>query len=285
MKNIFISISCIALIVITGFYIYLNTQYIYEEQVKQEKDLYTAKEIPVTYPSPDTSEALALPKKEEVRKVVSTGCPVPKKEYEDETYLDVGQEVPLKEKYYIPSDLIKLNKDITKYKESSICLKQETADALEDLIEGAKKDSHILLVSSGFRSFTTQDNILKEEIKNLGEKHASVAVAKPGYSEHQLGVAVDLTSASISYESASGKFADTSEAEWLEEHASEYGFIQSYPTGKEKITGYMYEPWHYRYVGFENAKAIIKNGQTVNEFLKEKKELEKVKSPANLQGF
>ena len=81
---------------------------------------------------------------------------------------------------------------------------------------------------------------------------------------------MDLTSKSIAYASAAMKFGDTKDSKWLEEHASEYGFIQSYPKGKEAITGYMYEPWHYRYVGVEDAKEIIKNNQTINEYLKEK---------------
>ena len=217
-------------------------------------------------------EATPEPKKEEAKKVTTTGCPKPKKEYKDETYLDVGQDVGVSEKYYTPSDLVKLEKSMTKYKDYATCLKKDASLALGEMIKDAEKDGHTIIASSGFRSYTTQTNILKEEIKKLGAEKASLAVAKPGYSEHQLGVAVDLTSESVAYTSAAGKFEGTPEDKWLEEHASEYGFIQSYPKGKESRTGYMYEPWHYRYVGIENAKEIIKNKQTINEFLKDLKE-------------
>lgn len=123
-----------------------------------------------------------------------------------------------------------------------------------------------ILVSSAFRTFDTQKIILAREKKDKNP-NADIAVAKPGYSEHQLGVAVDLTSTSINKKSAASVFGDTAEALWLQQHAYEYGFIESYPEGKELITGYMYEPWHYRYVGIDNAYLIHENGQTITEYL------------------
>ena len=149
----------------------------------------------------------------------------------------------------------------------SICLKKDVGDAIVQLINDAEKDGYMMKVSSGFRSYTTQKSILESNIKN-GNKNATIAIAKPGYSEHQLGVAVDLTGSSIQNISATIKFQDSIEDAWLEKNASNYGFIESYPEDKETITGYMYEAWHYRYVGINNAKEIIKNNQTVNEFLK-----------------
>jgi poly-gamma-glutamate synthesis protein (capsule biosynthesis protein) len=196
-------------------------------------------------------------------------CPKPKKEYEDQTYLDVGQKVGLPDTSYMPSDLVKLDSSITK---STICLKQEAARALVNLITGAKKDGHTLIVSSGFRSYTDQKIIFTNNIKS-NNANDSVSVAKPGHSEHQLGVAVDLTSPSVGNASAASAFGGTPESAWLQLHAHEYGFVQSYPKDKEDVTGYMYEPWHYRYVDIENAKEIFKSSQTVNEFLKEKGEV------------
>ncbi|MEK7105779.1 MAG: M15 family metallopeptidase, partial [Patescibacteria group bacterium] len=105
-----------------------------------------------------------------------------------------------------------------------------------------------------------------------GNKNATKLIAKPGHSEHQLGIAVDFTSPSIGNVSATGKFGDTLESKWLEENASKYGFILSYPKGKEEITGYLYEPWHYRYVGIEHAIEIANSGKTGNEYFKEIKE-------------
>lgn len=202
----------------------------------------------------------------------SAGCPKPKKDYEDETYLNVDQKVSLLDKNYIPNDLVKFDRDLSKYPD--LCIKNEAAQALKSLILDAKKDGHTIVMSSGFRSYSTQVSILAASIKS-GNKNANLSIAKPGYSEHQLGVAVDLTSKSIAYESATSKFKDTPESKWLEEHAHEYGFIQSYPEGKEDITGYIYESWHYRYVGIENAEEILKTGETINQFFKRKIDEEK----------
>jgi gamma-polyglutamate biosynthesis protein CapA len=196
----------------------------------------------------------------------SFSCPKPKKEYEDEDYLDLGQSVNLPDTSYIPSNLEKLPKNIST---SNICLKKEAKDALEDMLEDAKKAGYIITASSGFRDYDTQKIILDNNLKTK-KTDVSNSVAKPGSSEHQLGMAVDLTSKSIAYASASGKFENTDESKWLETHAYEYGFIQSYPKDKEDITGYMYEPWHYRYVGVENALEIINTGKTINQFLKDK---------------
>lgn len=200
--------------------------------------------------------------REEAEKV--RACPKPDKEYDDYTYLDVGQEVSIPEKTYIPKDLVLLDKGITTI---PICLKKEAADALTTMIAAAKKDGYTIKVSSGFRSYSTQKGILARNIEE-GNKNATIAVAKAGYSEHQLGTAVDFTGSSINNASATTKFKDTPEDTWLEENASLYGFVQSYPENKIDITGYMYEAWHYRYVGIDYAKEILNNNQTINEFLK-----------------
>lgn len=216
-------------------------------------------------PAKDTNS-----KKNEGTKNKKTDCPLPKKEYPDYTYLDVGQTVAIPDKTYIPSDLVLLDKSITT---TTNCLKKDAAQAITELISAAKKDNYDIKVSSGFRSYSTQKIILENNIKN-GNKNATRLIAKPGYSEHQLGVAVDLTGASIKNISAAAKFKNSVEDRWLEIHAREYGFVESYPEDKEDITGYMNEDWHYRYVGIDNAKEIIENKQTINEFLKTRKEAE-----------
>ncbi len=193
-------------------------------------------------------------------------CPKPEKEYEDYSYLDVGQDIPIPDKTYIPYDLVLLDKDLTT---TPNCLKKEASDSIREMIKKAKEDGYDIKVTSGFRSYATQKTILENSIKSRN-KNAHRLIAKPGYSEHQLGVAVDLTGSSIKNVSATILFKDSVEDKWLEKHASEYGFVESYPENKEDVTGYMNEDWHYRYVGIENAKEIIKNGQTINEFLKEK---------------
>lgn len=209
-------------------------------------------------------------KKEEIEsKKKKNDCPEPKKEYEDQTYKNVGQDIGLSDKSYIPSDLVELPKEISKYE--NLCVKEEARDALILMIDEAKKEKLFIKVSSGFRDYSTQKSILETNIKS-GNKNATKLVAKPGYSEHQLGVAVDLTSPSIENISATSKFGKTKESAWLKENAYKYGFIESYPEGKEGTTGYLYEPWHYRYVGIDNALLIHESGKTINEFFSEEQE-------------
>lgn len=277
MHNKFILIAIILITSIIGFssgFVITNTLVIHRSSVLAAKAYKqtTLEEVKVIEAQPvQTTPAIGKDeeKKEETQKPLEKkviSCPKPKKEYTDETYLDVGQDVSLEDTSYIPSDLVELGKDISK---TSVCIKSEAANALKEMFAAAKKDGYSIIVSSGFRDYYTQKSIVDRETKN-GNKNVLIAVAKPGYSEHQLGVAVDLTSKSVAYASAAMKFGDTLDSVWLEEHASEYGFIQSYPRGKESVTGYMYEPWHYRYVGIDNAKEIIKNSQTINEYLKDK---------------
>ena len=196
--------------------------------------------------------------------LASSSCSKPKKEYDDMSLLAIGQDIELPDTTYIPKDLREINSEYST--KDDICLTKEARDSFEIMAKKAKIDGYIIKTSSGFRSYGIQKYLLETAIKN-GNENANIAIAKEGHSEHQLGNTVDITGKSIDYIGASSNFDQTDESKWLENHASDYGFIQSYPLGKEKITGYMYEPWHYRYVGIDNAKEIIKSGQTINEFL------------------
>ncbi len=218
----------------------------------------TEQQTPLPVETPDTTQT-------PTPKPAKNPCPQPTKKYPDYSYLNVGQEVAIPDKTYIPSDLTLLDKSVST---SNICLKKVAADAVTTMIKDAKKEEYNIKVSSGFRSYNTQEGILSRDIAS-GNPNATKLVAKPGYSEHQLGMAVDLTSSSIQYASAATKFENTKESDWLEDHAADYGFIESYPEDKEDITGYLHEAWHYRYVGIDNAAQIIKNGQTTNQFLKD----------------
>ena len=94
---------------------------------------------------------------------------------------------------------------------------------------------------------------------------AATVVAIPGTSEHNLGLAVDICA--LDYQILDDAQADTPEQQWLMEHCWEYGFILRYPAEKQDITGIIYEPWHYRYVGRDHAQAIRQSGQCLEEFL------------------
>jgi len=204
-----------------------------------------------------------IKKKDEISSV--SVCPKPKKEYEDMSLLNIGQTTSLPDITYTPDNLVELNTESSTKK--GICLTKETYDAFLSMLKNAKTDKNTLKASSGFRSYEYQKALLSADLKRTG-MNTSISVAKAGYSEHQLGTSIDITGASINYDSAVGKFDKTPEDIWLTENAHLYGFIQSYPKGKEDITLYKYEPWHYRYVGIENAKKIKDLGLTITEFLK-----------------
>lgn len=167
---------------------------------------------------------------------------------------------------YNPKDLVEPNVPfIFKEKSEKRMLRKEAASALEDLFNAAKKDGLPLAGVSGYRSHAAQRTLYNNYVKRDGEAAANKYSAKPGHSEHETGLAIDVTGSSGKCP-AQDCFGDTEEAKWLAEHASEYGFIIRYPKGKESITGYQYEPWHLRYVGKNAAKEIAKQGITLEEY-------------------
>ena len=194
-------------------------------------------------------------------------CPKPQKSYADETYLAIGQHTPLPDVTYVPRDLGPIDGKYTAYG-PLVCMDKDAGKEFTTMVTDAHKEKLDIQITTAFRSYTFQNSLYQQDLNNK-KKATSEAVAKPGYSEHQLGVAMDLTSASIQYSHTSTKFKDTPEYTWMKANAYTYGFVESYPEGKEKITGYMYEPWHWRYVGIDKALQIHNSGETVNEFLKQ----------------
>ncbi|MET3697338.1 D-alanyl-D-alanine carboxypeptidase [Bacillus oleivorans] len=148
-------------------------------------------------------------------------------------------------------------------------LREEAARALENMFAQAKKEEITLLAASGFRSFETQTVLFENEVKQVGYEKASMAVAYPGTSEHQTGLAMDITAASVNY-ILTEEFGEKPEGKWLANNAHKFGFILRYPLGKESITGYQYEPWHFRYVGTEMATEIFENKLTLEEYVGQK---------------
>ncbi len=144
-------------------------------------------------------------------------------------------------------------------------LRKEASDALARLFAAAKKDKIALTAISGFRSYELQKSVYYKYTRQLGEKTAEMVSAKPGSSEHQTGLAIDISSRSINY-ALSNSFANTREGKWLAVNAAEFGFILRYPKGMEALTGYVYEPWHFRYIGIELAADMTKKGVTLEEY-------------------
>ena len=135
---------------------------------------------------------------------------------------------------------------------------------LERLVAAARAASVTLRVGSGYRSYATQASLFASYARRHGEAEASRFSSRPGHSEHQSGLAVDFAGADQTCW-VDDCFEQTAAGKWLAAHAHEYGFILRYPKGKEPITGYQYEPWHFRYVGRELAGALHQSGLTMEE--------------------
>ncbi len=144
-------------------------------------------------------------------------------------------------------------------------LRPEAAQAYNEMVEAAKAEGVNLVVISAYRSYKEQRSLWFTYEEKYGRKYANRMDATPGASEHQLGLALDLGS-------SDGKcklyecFKNTATGKWLYDNAYKYGFILRYPEGKESITGVMYTPWHYRYIGKDEAKKVFDSGQTLEEF-------------------
>jgi D-alanyl-D-alanine carboxypeptidase len=167
---------------------------------------------------------------------------------------------------YVPAKLVEPNVPFaTPGKSEKRLLRPEAAKALEELFAQAKKENIHLYAVSGYRSYQTQKALYEGYVRTQGEEHASQYSARSGKSEHQTGLAMDVSGADKRTR-LEESFADTPEGKWLAQHAAEFGFIIRYPKGKEAITGYAYEPWHIRYVGKEIAQEIAAKGITLEEY-------------------
>lgn len=177
----------------------------------------------------------------------------------------VNRERPLPDSF-VPSELVvpevQLRLD---HSAEQMQISHQAAPALEEMFAAAQADGVELVFGSGYRSVSLQAEFYNSYVEREGRAAADRYSARPGTSEHQTGLAADITSpdASCHLEIC---FADTPQGQWVAENAHRYGFIVRYPDGKEDITGYQYEPWHLRYVGPELAQELHESGQTMEEF-------------------
>ncbi len=158
---------------------------------------------------------------------------------------------------YAPDDLVSLKGFGVPVLGQDALLRREAAENLENLVASAEAAGEELAVASGYRSYEDQRASYARLVSVFG-KGADRTSAPPGHSQHQLGTAVDFTNAAVGYELIR-RFGRTTAAGWLQEHAPEHGFVLSYPPGRQSRTGYHWEPWHYRYVGEENARNAVEN--------------------------
>ncbi|MDR7346862.1 D-alanyl-D-alanine carboxypeptidase [Enteractinococcus fodinae] len=162
-----------------------------------------------------------------------------------------------------PPDLVALN---VPQQYGGQQLREEPAVALEELVADAADDGIELWVTTAYRDFAHQQALYEQRLAELGQEAADKFTARPGYSEHQTGLAVDMSFAGNTDCNLRECFAETEQGQWLAEHVARFGFIIRYPEGAESITGYSYEPWHLRYVGVPTAHEVTEQDVTLEEY-------------------
>lgn len=145
-------------------------------------------------------------------------------------------------------------------------LRAEAAKAADTMIDAAATDGVTLLVSSAYRSYAVQQQTYQYWVSVNGQQVADQLSARPGYSEHQTGLAIDFASPEgCRLEEC---YRDTLAGQWLVKNAPRYGYILRFPDGRQSVTGYRFEPWHYRYVGVQIAQEYVSSGaKTFEEFI------------------
>ena len=188
---------------------------------------------------------------------------------EDKEILMVNRDNPL-DKNFAPKNLVTPNTKFIGNGDPNVNkLDAVAARALENLFQAAKDEGINLLGVSGYRDYNYQKKLYDNAVMSSGKAYADKYTAKPGASEHQTGLAMDILSED--YQVLDDGFNNTDAYRWIEKNCSKYGFIIRYPKGKENITGYNYEPWHLRYVVKKVAEEIMKNKITLEEYIEMKK--------------
>jgi len=160
---------------------------------------------------------------------------------------------------YIPDNLTNISEQ---YTNSTRQLVYEAKEAFEKMASTASQQGYTIRAISAYRSYEYQKGLYDNYVKKDGIEKADTYSARPGHSEHQTGLVVDVDNNKTDF----NNFETTEEFKWMEENAHNYGFILRYPKDKENITGYNYESWHYRYVGKEIATFIKSNNLTLDEY-------------------
>jgi len=174
---------------------------------------------------------------------------------------------PLNPKTYAPTDLVVPNIPLAATTSMEKQVRQATATALEKMLADAKQAGAVMNLQSGYRSYSFQVSLYNRYVKEQGQSVADTQSARPGYSEHQTGFAADLGSVPHPECDVEECFGTTEEGKWLAANAYKYGFIIRYPQNMQSVTGYIYEPWHVRYVGVDLATEMHNQGvQTLEQF-------------------
>ena len=218
-------------------YIQLENDTLAEQSATQESVTETPAEDPVESESVQTESEESVPEEEPAPEhviEVIDGC----------TYAD---------------GVLIVNKSYTVPAEYGNGITAETQAAFDAMQAAAAQEGLTLFICSGFRSYGYQNTLYSNYVARDGQAAADTYSARPGHSEHQTGLALDINS-------TDGSMATSAEGLWLAEHCAEYGFVIRYPKGKEDITGYMYEPWHIRYLGKDLAVTLTDAQLTLEEY-------------------
>ncbi len=144
-------------------------------------------------------------------------------------------------------------------------LDQRILEPMQQFVADARAEGLSVFLSSGYRGFEEQQYLFNRKVEQYGEEKAATIVSRPGTSEHQTGLACDITDEY--YELKDESLENTALYQWMSKHCQEYGFIVRYPKDKEEITGIIYEPWHFRYVGVEAATYMVEHNLCLEEFV------------------
>lgn len=169
---------------------------------------------------------------------------------------------------YTPNDLVKPKlKWVSNINENWKLMRKEAANAIEALVNEASKQGIQLYGESAYRSYEEQKNIYESVKSQNGVEYANKYCALPGHSEHQTGLCIDITNINYIDDEHDRALGQMKEGIWLKNNANIYGFVLRYPDGKSDITGYNYEPWHFRYVGIEAASEMHSNDLVLEQYL------------------
>ena len=168
----------------------------------------------------------------------------------------VNKSHPLNPIDYIPSSLVNIHGGV---------VSSRMVYDLNYMFDAARKDGISLTIASSFRSYGYQVNLYNSYVSSNGQVATDTFSARPGYSEHQTGLTIDFGSIDAPACNINDCYAETTAGEWLANHALEYGFLLRYPSDKQTVTGYKFEPWHYRYIGHYLADEMKKQSITTLE--------------------
>ena len=260
--RIIIAIIILAIIGFASFegYTYINAQF----TIQNDKQAEITRQISIK-----TAESAKLAKKREVVLITLPGAQPIKAIVENysspSSIWAIVSKTHSISTDYIPSP-IKIPNVATRTDKSTDerSVRSDIETPLINMFAAASTAGYQLMIGSGYRSAALQAIYFDNLASSVGDETANQAIARPGQSEHQTGLAIDISTVSRQCY-LDDCFADTGDGQWLVNTAYKYGFTLRYPKGKETITGYQYEPWHFRYVGIDLATALYESNLTLDE--------------------